>query len=99
MIRIESAGSIWLLDGNRYMRMPREEKPRDHKEHGGPEAGTLQDFVWHPFTSTYVSFDLGRSPRLVFTDDMRPMATAPLQGEQVDLAVDAIARWKTGKRA
>lgn len=49
ILRVESAGSIWEIDLtlNRYRRMPREEQPRERPEWGGPDAGPLQDFVWH----------------------------------------------------
>lgn len=51
--RVESRGSIWEIDEvlMRYRRFPREEKPREDPSWGGPDAGALQDFAWHEFTS------------------------------------------------
>jgi hypothetical protein len=34
-----------------YRRSPLNEGGREKPEWGGPEAGPLQDYVWHPFTS------------------------------------------------
>ena len=50
MTRIESVGSIWLLDEeqSRYMRMPKREEPRPNGW-GGPDQEQLQDLVWLPF--------------------------------------------------
>lgn len=55
--RVESDGSIWLLDDDRavYLRMPKTEKPRDPgpngDDWGGPGAGVLQDLRWLPMLS------------------------------------------------
>lgn len=51
--RVESKGSIWLLDDDRmvYLRMPKTEKPRESPpgdDWGGAGAGPLQDLKWHP---------------------------------------------------
>ena len=50
MRRIESIGSYWEIDEDlkRYRRWPKEETPRPN-EWGGPEAGALQDLVWHEY--------------------------------------------------
>lgn len=50
MTRVETQGSWWLLDDTRYMRMPKQEKPRENGW-GGPNTGALQDFIWHPMDS------------------------------------------------
>lgn len=51
--RIVTTGSIWIIAGSLYSRMPRQEGPRldsegrPHPEWGaGP--GAIQDGVWHP---------------------------------------------------
>jgi hypothetical protein len=53
MIRVESRGSIWLIDQDlgRYMRLPKHEIPRD------PEwsLGWLSDLEWHPFESWWIT--------------------------------------------
>lgn len=51
--RVESLGSIVLIDetDSRYMRMPKQEQPRERPEWGDASAGALQDGVWHGFTS------------------------------------------------
>ena len=48
--RVESKGSVWLIDesSKRYCRMPKNEQPRK-PDWGGPEAGPLQDLVWHDY--------------------------------------------------
>lgn len=53
MHRVESKGSIWMLDDDhaRYARMPKQEGPRwspDGEDWGGPGAGPLEDLSWHP---------------------------------------------------
>ena len=48
MNRIVTAGSVWLIDENRYCRMPLDEHGRERPEWGNAEAGVLQDLVWHP---------------------------------------------------
>lgn len=49
MIRVETEGSFWTIDEERmvYMRMPKEEAPRDNSG----RAEQLEDLRWHPFTS------------------------------------------------
>lgn len=48
--RVETQGSWWYFDADNavYLRSPKEEKPRENGW-GGPEAGSLQDLVWHPY--------------------------------------------------
>jgi hypothetical protein len=50
-IKIRTRGSNWWIDenANEYMRLPLEETTRENPEWGGPEAGPLQDGVWHPY--------------------------------------------------
>lgn len=51
MTRVESMGSMWQIDEDlkRYCRFPKQELPREHPFWGGPDAGFLQDAVWHDF--------------------------------------------------
>lgn len=53
--KVESTGSLWYIDeeNRRYLRMPKEEKPRPNGW-GGPDQGELQDLVWHPFIDWHV---------------------------------------------
>lgn len=50
MIRVRTLGSVFEIDEalGRYRRMPREERPRERPEWGGPDAGPLRDFAWLP---------------------------------------------------
>lgn len=59
-VRVESVGSIWLIDEYEkvYCRMPKVEGPRLSpvgKDWGGPGAGALQDLVWHDFIEWYIA--------------------------------------------
>lgn len=52
-VRHETVGSFWWFDdeAHEYARMPKTEGPRpspEGEDWGGPEAGDLQDLVWHP---------------------------------------------------
>lgn len=49
MIRIQTDGSVWLIDEERklYWRFPLDEAPRDPVEYGDASAGVLQDAVPH----------------------------------------------------
>lgn len=51
MLRIESVGSIWLIDEDlkRYMRMPKTEKPREPKPYYDQHE-SLDDLVWHSYS-------------------------------------------------
>lgn len=62
MIRVETLGSMWLIDDveRRYCRFPKHEGPRDRPEWGGPDAGALQDIVWHDFAGDWTIFPDGR---------------------------------------
>ena len=62
MTRVETAGSIWMIDNDlrRYCRFPKQEQPREHPEWGGPEAGALQDAVWHDFAGEWAITPSGR---------------------------------------
>lgn len=92
MIKIETSGSYWFIDEDtkRYMRTPKEEKPRQWAS----EGTVLQDLVWHDFDSWEIRsepFALEDSigtlhwaaasdlPRLVIytTEDRKTWATAP----------------------
>ncbi len=55
MTRVETMGSIWMLDDDnqRYARMPKTEGPRwspEGEDWGGPGAGALEDLTWHEMT-------------------------------------------------
>lgn len=58
--RVESIGSVWWFDeaAGEYLRLPRNEQPREHPEWSDERAGALQDAVWHPYAD--VSFTHGR---------------------------------------
>jgi hypothetical protein len=53
LVRVESRGSVWIFDtiDKTYVRMPKDEKPREHPAWGSADAGALQDFVQHPYVS------------------------------------------------
>lgn len=71
MTRVETAGSIWLFDGQtRYLRMPREERPRGNGW-GGPHAGPLQDLIWHDCLSWAIE------DRIVVFDRPGPINLGP----------------------
>lgn len=56
MIRVETKGSMWIIDDDlgRYMRMPKEEQPRpDHWS-----QGALEDLTWHDMKSWRLVHDL-----------------------------------------
>jgi hypothetical protein len=55
MVRVETVGSVWLIDETegRYCRFPLEEKPRERAEWGDERAGDLQDLVWHDFAGQW----------------------------------------------
>lgn len=59
-IKVESKGSYWWLDetSGEYLRLPKEEKPRDDPSWGSDEAGPLQDAVWLPMSAWH----LGKNP-------------------------------------
>ncbi len=65
MIRVETNGSIWTINegGLLYLRLPKEEKPRERSEWGGVNAGPMQDAVWHPFIKWWVGDDGARTER------------------------------------
>lgn len=70
-VRVETLGSVWLIDETerRYCRFPLEEKPRENGW-GGPDAGTLQDGVWHDFAGQWYIHDL--SGRLIIETHWDP---------------------------
>lgn len=85
MVRIESVGSVWEIDEDdlRYRRWPKTEGPRENPEWGGPDAGALQDFVWHPFLSWRVATNRFSETRLVIVTEVdhngeETAVTAPL---------------------
>jgi len=53
VIRVESRGSYWFIDQgqHRYLRMPKEEAPRD------PAwcLGRLEDLVWHDYEDWWIA--------------------------------------------
>ena len=51
VVRVETLGSIFVIDEDleRYCRFPLQEGPRERPEWGGPDAGDLQDLVWHDY--------------------------------------------------
>lgn len=59
-VRVETVGSVWWFDEttHEYLRLPREEKPREKPEWSDERAGPLQDAVWHP----YVRWETGKHP-------------------------------------
>lgn len=71
--RVETKGSIWVIDNDlrRYCRFPKHEGPRERSEWGGPEAGALQDAVWHNFEGDWwVDPEFGWRPaRLMIQTD------------------------------
>lgn len=56
-VKIESIGSFWWFDEatHEYMRLPKNEMPRERPDWSDERAGVLQDAVWHP----YVSYSIG----------------------------------------
>lgn len=63
MNRVETKGSVWMLDDDagRYCRLPKQEGPRlspPGEDWGGPDAGALQDVVWHPLQWWAVAEDV-----------------------------------------
>jgi len=52
-VRVESHGSVWTFDTElkRYMRLPKQEAPRERPEWSDERAGALQDVVWHDYVS------------------------------------------------
>lgn len=51
--------NVWLdADSGRYMRMPRDESPRERAEWSDERAGVLQDAVWHPM----IDWSIGPTP-------------------------------------
>ncbi len=49
--KIETNGSFWFFDevNRKYLRMPKQEGPRERPEWGDERAGLLQDLVWHDY--------------------------------------------------
>ena len=74
MIRIKTLGSIFLVDEGqqRYARFPLHEGPREVPEWGDPDAGPLQDAVWHPYIQWTIKDDY-----LVFLNLCGQMIVAP----------------------
>lgn len=73
-VRVETKGSFWWFDesAHEYMRLPKHEAPRERPEWGGPDAGPLQDAVWHP----YERWEIGPHPSY---DPNRVFEVAPLR--------------------
>ena len=55
MRRVESKGSVWLFDHDRYCRFPKLEAGREHPEWGNSDAGALHDAVWHEHTGWFIA--------------------------------------------
>lgn len=51
--RVDTVGSSWWLDDDagQYLRLPRNEAPRERPEWSDARAGVLQDAVWHPMVA------------------------------------------------
>jgi hypothetical protein len=90
--RVESFGSYWFLDDDagEYLRMPKQEGPRERgpngEDWGGPDADEgLQDLKWHPMYG-WEKRNVGPIERLViFVDpDHELVVTAPLRGVPID---------------
>lgn len=49
-IKVETKGSFFWIDeaACEYLRLPKEERPRERAEWSDERAGALQDGVWHP---------------------------------------------------
>lgn len=62
---VVTEGSRWVFweTEHRYSRSPRTETSRENPAWGGPEAGPLQDHVWHDF-DTWSVIDAPFGPRL-----------------------------------
>lgn len=58
-IKIETNGSLWWFDetAHQYMRLPKNELPRERAEWSDERAGVLQDAVWHPYIDYWVVTD------------------------------------------
>ncbi len=52
-VKVESKGSFWWFDerAREYLRLPKQEGPREKAEWSDQRAGALQDAVWHPYES------------------------------------------------
>lgn len=50
-LKIETNGSFWFFDevNRKYLRMPKQEGPRERPEWGDERAGRLQDLYWHDY--------------------------------------------------
>lgn len=87
MNRVESEGSLWLLDDEqgRYCRMPKQEGPRwspPEKDWGGETAGPLQDLKWHPMSGWEIRPVFDGTRLVIYLDDEREHCiTAPIPRE------------------
>lgn len=71
IVVVETEGSRWEFweIEHLYRRSPRTEASRENPAWGGPEAGPLQDHVWHPFADWFVGPDwLSQRLRIVLPD-------------------------------
>lgn len=54
--KVETQGSYWWLDDNagEYLRLPKNEQPRERADWSDERAGLLQDGVWHPMEQWWI---------------------------------------------
>ena len=73
IVVVVTEGSRWEFweTEHKYRRSPRNEASRENPAWGGPEAGPMQDFVWHPFTDWYVSGGTGWTKLVILLPDGR----------------------------
>lgn len=74
IVVIATEGSRWELweTEHRYRRSPLTETSRENPAWGGPEAGPLQDHVWHEFSDWHVAaYPFGTRLVIVLPDGSR----------------------------
>ncbi len=87
VVIITTLGSRWEFweTEHLYRRSPLTEAGRERPEWGGPEAGPLQDHVWHPFVRWAIrDYGLFQKLHILLPDGSlirapEPDALAPLQ--------------------
>lgn len=63
-LHLVTAASVWILRPDRYMRLPRDERPRQP-----PSTGILADGIWHPHRGVWrVTHNRGVYYRIVPAD-------------------------------
>ena len=83
MERIETIGSFWFLDDGRYMRTPKEERPRDSRE-WPYDAPALDDARWIGHNGWYVSMERGAPELFIHTVESTHRIHAPLWVEEYE---------------